>query len=587
MSRTTKYYSALLECAESYNAFWCFDNQIPLSRAYATSPEGKEMRVRTRVTAAFAVAALVCAAPVAAHASDEPPLEEEVAVEVLEETPEEASVEVVEETVEQSTPKNEPPVVSEEVIEDTVVDEPPAAVDESIESDVQSDIATGPGNEESTSAEDAGSQPNSEEGSVEDNPNRYGIALSVDTEDATCGLPTRAYTTEDDPWQRDGVVTYTLDDVVVFSQPFYDGEFDFDLSYLIPQYRDGVARYIHLGATTTEDGLESSYYGPALACYALAEFGTWFNPYTGVVGLHINGDVYFQDSEGNIYTESTELPLSQETTFTPYPTIEGQALDPVYGGPWTYAPQEDSEPVIVTPVPPTQDGNTVTIPEQDGVQYQDEDGNVLPPGDIVLEDDLTVIAVPEEGYTFPGDVEDEWTFIYTPEETAPVFVTPLPPTQDGNVVTIPEVEGVEYQDSDGNVLSPGNLTLEDDLTVITVPEDGYKFTEGSPSEWFFEYTPPVSGGGDDENQGGDQPGGQNGGQDGDSKTPGLVGTGGDDGNGSAGNSRTNNDNTVGTSWKGSTLPQTGADGAVGLIWIALLFTVAGAALIRHGARRHA
>lgn len=95
------------------------------------------------------------------------------------------------------------------------------------------------------------------------------------------------------------------------------------------------------------------------------------------------------------------------------------------------------------------------------------------------------------GFYDAGSQLDPITFSATlaPEITE---VAPEAPTQDGVTVTIPEVEGIEYV-VNGEVVSPGELELESGvpLTVTARAEEGYALTEGSTSEWNFEYEAPV------------------------------------------------------------------------------------------------
>lgn len=75
-------------------------------------------------------------------------------------------------------------------------------------------------------------------------------------------------------------------------------------------------------------------------------------------------------------------------------------------------------------------------------------------------------------------------------EPEPEVVEAEAPTQDGNVVTIPSVEGVSYIGDEDAVLS-GTVTLTEGqtLTVTAIPEDGYTLADG-PTQWEFEYEAP-------------------------------------------------------------------------------------------------
>jgi HK97 family phage prohead protease len=68
----------------------------------------------------------------------------------------------------------------------------------------------------------------------------------------------------------------------------------------------------------------------------------------------------------------------------------------------------------VTPTSPSFDGptNTITIPSVTGVVYQIDDQAVS--GDVVITEDTTVYAVPDEDYYFPFNVTRDWSYTYTP-----------------------------------------------------------------------------------------------------------------------------------------------------------------------------
>lgn len=61
-------------------------------------------------------------------------------------------------------------------------------------------------------------------------------------------------------------------------------------------------------------------------------------------------------------------------------------------------------------------------------------------------------------------------------------------------VTIPDDEGVEYQVNGAPVT--GTIEAEGEVVVKAIPKKGYKFTEGSVTEWTFgspeDYDVPLS-----------------------------------------------------------------------------------------------
>lgn len=77
----------------------------------------------------------------------------------------------------------------------------------------------------------------------------------------------------------------------------------------------------------------------------------------------------------------------------------------------------------LTPAAPARDGNTVTIPEQDWVEYRNAaNGELLPAGPIELAADLAVEARLSSGYDLAQGAEANWTF----EVAAPsVEIDPL------------------------------------------------------------------------------------------------------------------------------------------------------------------
>ncbi|MBO2990671.1 InlB B-repeat-containing protein [Leucobacter tardus] len=155
---------------------------------------------------------------------------------------------------------------------------------------------------------------------------------------------------------------------------------------------------------------------------------------------------------------------------------------------WTYVYENQTpDPVEVTAEAPTRDGNTVTVPMVEGVTYVDDTNAVLS-GAVVLTEGqtLTVSAVAEEGYVL-ADGTHEWTYVYEDQTPDPIEVTAEAPTREGNVVTIPTVEGVTYVDGANAVLT-GAVTLTEgqSLTVTATADDGYVLADGT-HEWTFVY----------------------------------------------------------------------------------------------------
>lgn len=70
----------------------------------------------------------------------------------------------------------------------------------------------------------------------------------------------------------------------------------------------------------------------------------------------------------------------------------------------------------VTPEEPTyvDATDTLTIPAVVGVEYRDQNNEVLAAGNYVLTADEFVTAFPLPGYKFPANVDTDWSFDYTP-----------------------------------------------------------------------------------------------------------------------------------------------------------------------------
>lgn len=62
-------------------------------------------------------------------------------------------------------------------------------------------------------------------------------------------------------------------------------------------------------------------------------------------------------------------------------------------------------------------------------------------------------------------------------------VDPVEPTMSGNVITIPEVEGVSYYIND--TIVTGDVTITENTVVFAQPKQGYKFPNVTDSDWLF------------------------------------------------------------------------------------------------------
>ncbi len=105
-------------------------------------------------------------------------------------------------------------------------------------------------------------------------------------------------------------------------------------------------------------------------------------------------------------------------------------------------------------------------------------------------DAITVTATSVDDPDFTATVELPVSgdkFIYwPPSDGSATEVTPDAPTASGNDVTIPTVEGVQYQI--GGQVATGTVTITEDTTVVAVPLPGYEFPDGAVSQWEFTFT---------------------------------------------------------------------------------------------------
>ncbi|MGC3955507.1 MAG: choice-of-anchor M domain-containing protein [Propionicimonas sp.] len=99
---------------------------------------------------------------------------------------------------------------------------------------------------------------------------------------------------------------------------------------------------------------------------------------------------------------------------------DGTRTSTTQTGSYTFVVAERTE---LTPQPPSQQGNAVTIPGQRGVNYTDGDGKRLAPGVRTLTGELTVTAAPALGFALAADAVRSWTFSYRAPEPTP---TPTP-----------------------------------------------------------------------------------------------------------------------------------------------------------------
>src|SRR5699024_7149410 len=119
----------------------------------------------------------------------------------------------------------------------------------------------------------------------------------------------------------------------------------------------------------------------------------------------------------------------------------------------------------------------VTIPDNEGIDYT-VDGEKVEGELDIPEDGLIIEAEPQPGYSIDEDETTEWSYDYYPS------VTPEEPTRDGNTVTIPDTDGIDY--TRDNEIITGTIEIpEDGVNIVAIAKDGYEL-DGNNS-WTFDY----------------------------------------------------------------------------------------------------
>ncbi|MGF3056831.1 InlB B-repeat-containing protein [Microbacterium sp. YY-01] len=214
----------------------------------------------------------------------------------------------------------------------------------------------------------------------------------------------------------------------------------------------------------------------------------------------VEGVLYVDGSTGEVLTGDVEL-VEGVTLVVNAIAEEGYELAPGTTS-WEYTHEAtDPELIEVTAVEPGFEDNIVTIPDVEGVIYTDADGVVLD-GEVHLTEgtSITVIATADEGYVL-ADGATSWEYAYesTDPDPEPEVVEAEEPGRNGNIITLPEIEGVYYVDGDGNVLT-GTVELVEgeSITISAVAEEGYVLADGATS-WTFEYATSDDEDGTDDN----------------------------------------------------------------------------------------
>lgn len=178
--------------------------------------------------------------------------------------------------------------------------------------------------------------------------------------------------------------------------------------------------------------------GPAdytIPWYAAANPSVTFDYEAEVANITVEGDMYIIDSNGVKYTRSSQVPVTDGTTFTAYPSIDGEVFRPGTVTTWTYNDSTPVEPTIIEPVDkPEQIDNLVTLVPKPG-QFYTVGGEPL---DEPIEGPVSVLPVHTDekpllictnlvdpvGTQFPEGAKTCWSYVYVP---APVVDPPVHP----------------------------------------------------------------------------------------------------------------------------------------------------------------
>jgi hypothetical protein len=137
-----------------------------------------------------------------------------------------------------------------------------------------------------------------------------------------------------------------------------------------------------------------------------------FDEYPGLVAILVNlADYTIGANRGGELTSFEDFDID----YNQHKYLQETRLSGGLTKPFSAVVVMRSTGTSATPAAPSFDGatNTVTIPNTTGVVYQANDETV-PAGALVIDTDTEVEAVPDEGYYFPSNTTNSWTFTYTP-----------------------------------------------------------------------------------------------------------------------------------------------------------------------------
>lgn len=174
----------------------------------------------------------------------------------------------------------------------------------------------------------------------------------------------------------------------------------------------------------------------------------------------------------------------------------GYALDPEAASVWNFSFSTAAEAIAVTPAAPTftdvsgTENDVIVIPETTGVNYL-IGGEVATAGEHAASGRVTVVAEAQPGYVLAAGATTEWTKVFSPAVDA-VVTTAVPPkpvvTASLNVITIPDVEGLQYF-INGDAVDPGDHAITADAVVTVEAKDGYALPAGAVASWNVSFTP--------------------------------------------------------------------------------------------------
>ena len=212
-----------------------------------------------------------------------------------------------------------------------------------------------------------------------------------------------------------------------------------------------------------------------------------FNDSTGVITIPSKtGCVY--KINGLVVQSGPQDPIAKDTeVVVTVVADQGYKLSAESVTQWTFQWSD----IEVTPAAPTFNDSTgvITIPSETGCIYKINDLVVQsgPQEPIAKDTEVVVTVVADQGYKLNKDSIVEWTF-----EWSDIEVTTVAPTFNDTtgVITIPDVEGVIYKIGDTALVAGPQEPITKDLEVIVTatPDEGYKFSAESVTQWTFEWS---------------------------------------------------------------------------------------------------